>query len=245
MHFSQMASEWSVLLAAAVCLTVLVVAAAALAGYARLAAYYAEHSAFRAPRALLSEAYGALKTGDLLYCVAGASSGTNSVLTQTYFSHAGVLVREGDLVYVSETHGLAQLMPHPAAPAGLWHPPHATLTPLLAKLRHYPGLCYLSSLSKPLPLRAAEALKRAAERACIERYPYPTLGQSLWALLGRRSPTRHCFQHAATLLRQAGLGDLKEEEFLGSARAVCALPGRPLSGGRAYGPPVQLLYDIR
>jgi hypothetical protein len=243
----------AVTLAALVVLTAVLVVALALVGLCRVTEYYVRYATLRVPRARLSERYPALKTGDLLFFVAGTHALTNSMLTQTFYSHVGVVLREGALAYISETTAGCELAPYragPGAPPAEWHmQPGADLTPLLTRLKYYTGLCHVSHLDRPLGPRQEEALKREAERLRREAYPYPSTAQAVLGLFGVATRTRHCFQHVAQLLDVAGLtpagrGSLADAGFLAACREVCELPGRPLPGGYRYGAPVELLYDI-
>jgi hypothetical protein len=238
--------------AAIVLLCLVLLVTLACEGLVRHSEYYAKYATVRAPRALLSALYPKLGTGDLVLFVAAASSGTNSAATRCFYSHAAVLLREGPLVYASETQGGAGLMPDPADPArDLYLSRGATLVPLLTRLKYYAGSCYLLRLTPPLGPAQAEALKRSAERLCAARHPYPSAAQVVLGLFGWPSVARHCFQHAAHLLDQTGLAPLdrrgrplEAEGFLGVCEEVASLPGRALPGGRRYLPPVQILYDI-
>jgi hypothetical protein len=216
--------------------------AVAFLGLHRMAEYYAMFATVRAPRAKIS---------DLFLFVAATCAGTNSMLTQTFFSHGAVALREGELVYLSETRAGGELMPDPGDPTrrDLKTGRHAAITPLLTKLKYYTGSCYVAPLSRRLDPAREEALKREAERLRAVKYPYPSLSQTVAGLLGWRTRSRHCFQHAAHLLDTVGLaplgrGPLADAGFVGVCGAVCALPGRALPDGYRYGAPVQILYDV-
>jgi hypothetical protein len=126
----------------------------------------------------------------------------------------------------------------------------ADLTPLLTRLKYYTGDYYVLRLSRPLDPQRAEALKAAAEHLGRVQYPYPTTFQVLLGLAGKKTATRHCFQHAAHLLDTAGLVPADRSEplaaagFLEVCHEICQLPGRPLAGGYCYAPPVQVIYDV-
>jgi hypothetical protein len=236
----------AVLLAAVVLLVLALTVALVFVCPYRLLEYNTMFGAVRAPRAKISDLYPTLKTGDLVFFVATTHSPSNSVLTQTFFSHAGVVLREGELVYLSEARAALERAPGSRGP----RPNGANITPLLARLKCYTGDYYALLLSRPLDWRREEALKATAERLRARGYPYPSVAQMLLGLVGRKTEARHCFQHVAHLLDGAGLAPrgrpapLAAAGFLEVARAVCALPGLRLAGGYAYSPPVQILYDI-
>lgn len=239
------------LVAASVIVLVLALTAALAAiGLFRMAEYCRRHGAVRAPRCRVSDIYDLLKTGDLLLFVASTHSLTNSVFTQTFYSHVGVLLREGEIVRVSESQPGLGLMPDPARPGAdrLMHR-GADLTPLLTRLKYYPGDCYVLRLSRPLDSEREEALRRRAAALSREEYPYPGKAQLVLGFFGWATESRHCFQHVAHLLDSAGLGPLdrgplSEAGFTGVCREICELPGRPLPGGYSYAPPLQLVYDV-
>lgn len=238
---------------AAAAIVVLVVVLTVLLTYIglyRMSEYYARHVTVRTPRARLTEAYDSLKTGDVVLFVATTNSGTNSMLTQAFYSHGAVVLREGDLLYLSETQAGTELMPVAGAP-DVRLARHAVITPLLTRLKYYTGVFYVMQLSRPLDPAREAALKREAERFRAEECPYPSVAQSVLGILGWRTRSRHCFQHVAALLDGAGLtpldrggAPLAEAGFLAVCGEVSGLAGRALPGGYAYAPPVQLLYDV-
>jgi hypothetical protein len=243
----------ALLLAVVVAVFILVMVAFPYALLVRIMEYNARFVTFRKKRAALSEAYDRLKTGDILLFVSASHMPTSSGVTQTFFTHAAVLVREGDLVYTSEAQLGTELMPCRAAPGGERRMPEgAGVAPLLTRLKFYTGSFYLMRLARPLPPGAEEALKAEADRLSRAGYPYPSFLQAAVATLtGRPAPARHCFAHVAHLLDRAGLTPLDrdgapfaEAGFLRVCREVCDLPGRPLQGGNFYEEPVQLLYDL-
>lgn len=242
----------AVALATLVLLALLVTVAVAFLGIHRMTEYYAMHVTVRAPRTKITDLYPALKTGDLFLFVAATNSGTNSMLTQAFYSHGAVVLREGDLVYLSETQAGTELMPDPADPArrDLRTGRHAAITPLLTKLKYYTGTSYVLPLSRPLDPAREEVLKREAERLRAEAHPYPSFLQSLAGVLGWRTRSRHCFQHAAHLLDVAQLtplgaaAPLESAGFVGVCDAVCSISGRELPDGYRYGAPLQVLYDV-
>jgi hypothetical protein len=242
----------AVVLAALILLILVLTILLVFIGLHRMSEYYAMFVTVRTPRIKMTDLYDHLKTGDLLLFVATTNAGTNSMLTQTFYSHGAVVLREGELVYASETQAGAEIMPDPADPTrkDIKLEPHVSLTPLLTRLKYYTGACYVVRLSRALDPEREEILKREAERLCVEKYPYPSLFQSFLGIFGWRTATRHCFQHVAHLLDKARLTPLGQKEplaaasFLDVCEEVITLPGRPLPDGYAYEPPVQILYDV-
>jgi hypothetical protein len=242
----------AVALASLVVLVIVLVVAFTFIGLYRVSEYYARFVSMRTPRANVSEAYDDLKTGDVLLFVGGTHTLHNSMLTQTYFSHAGMVLREGELVYIAEASTAVEVMPDPRDPAmeTIRTNGGATITPFLTRLKFYNGASYVMRLARPLAPGPEEALKAEAERLYREAYPYPSTAQLFLGIAGRATASRHCFQHVAHLIDTAGLTPLGRGEPLADAGftlvcdEVCELPGRPLPGGYYYEPPVQLLYDI-
>lgn len=231
--------------AAAALLVVLlvVVAAAAAIGVSRAARYRARYEDVVYPRALVSGAYPAMKPGDLILFVASTHGFSNSMATCQFFSHAGVVTRAGGRLCLSEAVSSSRILKGAAPLAAT---PHARLSPLLARLKHYAGVAYWAPLREPLaPAAEARLARLAAERA-----PYPSARQLIAGALGVPTASRHCFQHVAWLLDEigaapAGAPPLAEAGFYGVAGAVAALPGGGrLKNGSAYAPPRALLYDI-
>ncbi len=223
----------------------LLVLAPALAAGARLALYYLRHQgAARHRRVLLSEALGALKTGDIVLFIYQAHCFTNSVLTSDLYSHGGVVVVEGGAACLAETHPDPQGGPGSAG--------GAQVTPLARRLAAYPGMYFLMTLERPLPPARAAALCARAREPCA----YPSAWEVVRGALGfPAAGTRHCFEQVALLLDAAGLAPdgggpppLSAAGYFGVSRAVTGLPGVPLGAAAGapnrYLEPVQLLYDL-
>ncbi|HVE13178.1 MAG TPA: hypothetical protein VNI01_07285 [Elusimicrobiota bacterium] len=204
----------------------------AAAGALRAARYCSALIDLRGPRAELRRALPGLRTGDLILFVGADGPSAASLLAGTFFSHAGVVVRPGGqgCVWLAESAPAARL-----AHAGHARRPGAALSPLRPRLSSYLGRCYVSVLQPALGASAAARLEAEALGLC-GREAYPTLAHLAASVCGARLGPRHCFQHAHHLLRTAGLLD-GEPGPLEACRAVCALPGRALAGGRAYAAP--------
>jgi hypothetical protein len=237
------------LLAALAALIVVIAAAVPAVLLARILRHSEAHRVVRAPRACISDIYPHLRTGDVLLFASASHLPSNSAFTGTFHSHAGMLLRAGGQVYSTESQAGTELMP---APGGReYHMPSgAAGVPLLPRLKYYTGAVYVMRLAPPLtPAQEARVLA-AAHAAHCAAHPYPTPAQLAAACLGFRPAARHCFQHVAHLLDAAGLthpesgGAFAERGLLRVCRDICALSGRPLPGGRAYGPPIELVYDL-
>lgn len=196
----------------------------------------------RFPRLRLSAAFPGLRTGDLVFFRTAGDMSTTK-LTKIPYSHCAVVLREGDLAYLSEAQSGAGLMPGPGGEVFL--PRGAALDPLLPRLRHYRGAAFLARLAAPLPPAAEEALKAAAENAQREAFPYPGFRALLAGAAGLgQGKSRHCFQHVAFLLEAAGLAPPGALSALGPVavcRAVARLPDAP---GSPYEPLAELVYDF-
>ena len=246
----------SVLIATLVVLTIVLIVSFVFVGLCRMTDYARKFDAVRGPRCKISDLYPVLKTGDLVLFVTTTHSLHNSALTQTFYSHAGVLLREGELVYVTESTADAMLMPDPDRPGhDIRMNCGADLTPLLTRLKYYTGDYYVLRLTRdgqPAELDPAreETLKRLVEHLCREKYPYPSTTQGILGLLGRKTASRHCFQHVAHLLDAAGLtplgrdAPLEDAGFTGVCGEVSEIPGVPLPDGYRYDRPIQIIYYI-
>ena len=240
---------WQSVFAAIVLLTIALTVALVFIGLYRMAEYNVMYRTVWTPRVRMSEIYPHLKTGDVILFAAATHSPANSMLTQTFHSHAGVLVREGELVHLSESQTGVEIMPGPDGTA-LFMDNGAVLSPLLTRLKYYTGVYYVMRLSRGLDAAREAAVKREAARLRRAHYPYPSLLQILRGMMGGRSASRHCFQHAARVLDAGGLtptdrdAPLEDAGFVGVCREICSLPGRPLPGGLHYEPPVQIVYDL-
>lgn len=79
----------------------------------------------------------------------------------------------------------------------------------MTRVKFYTGTVYVMRLSRPLDPAREQRLKATADQLHSVGYPYPTMQQAFGAaLLGRKVPARHCFQHVAHLLDEARLTPL-------------------------------------
>jgi len=208
------------------------------------------YSTLRTPQVKISEIYPHLKTGDLLMFV--SPTGMNSALSQTFFSHASMLLREGDLVYTTETSMTCNIMPNPDHPGTEYYMKKgAASAPMLTRVKFYNGMTFVMPLSRALNPECERIVKDTADQIHKTGYAYPTLRQGFAsAMFGCKTATRHCFQHVAHLLDTAGLTPLNQDKplaesgFLQVCQTVSNLANCALPDGYHYERPVRLLYDI-
>jgi len=227
-------------------LTCIIIASVPCVIFARAILYNRDHQYPVGARAYVSEIYPHLKSGDILL-FRGISALPHRYVMGTMFEHAAILLREGEIVYISEIErGSSLLMPDPDAPGAKIHMAMGVnATPLLTRVKYYNGIIYVMRLSRALDASRERSLKAAARRSCT----YPTLLHGAAELaLGLKTGTRHCFQHVAHMLDTAGLtpadAQLADVGFLEVCRELCNLQGRPLLDGYYYEPPVEIVYDI-
>lgn len=246
------ASNAVAMIVAVLVLIVLILAATVgLVGMYRLLKYNAMFMMVWTPRARLSDIYDHLKTGDIILFVSAVHTSSNSILTQTFHSHAGMLMREGDLMYISEAHLGGIIMPDASRPGKHHHMRHgADITPLLPRLKYYTGNYYILRLSRPLAPEREAALRQRMKQLRDSGHPYPTVPQACLSILGWNTDSNHCFQHVAQLIDEAGLtpvdrsAPLRDSGFSEVCHAICEISGRPLPGGYSYLDPVQVIYDV-
>lgn len=271
----------ALILLGAVLLALIAVLLFPWAAGARLAGYCAQEGRYRYDRARVSALYPRLRTGDILLFTARAS--LIPIATGSQFNHAAMVVRrpgpgcgarcrragsdciDCEVLVAEVSGGISdgKLAEGYTLPAGV------VVSPLLARLKYYPGSAYVMRLAAEsgagLSERSAAAIERAL--AALMGRPFdPPASILLATLLGQ--PTFHCYGLVAQLV-DAALRGVSESEYdsrsdsvsdsgvplgLGSASvlgvvpAVVALQGAPLvdaDGARyRYRPIVEVLYDI-
>jgi len=218
----------------------------------------------RYSRLRVSDAYSSLRTGDIVLFATHASM--IPILTRSQFTHAGVVVRrrcggcppdciDCEVLIAEATGGV----PDGQLAAGYQLPAGVSLSPLLPRLKLYPGGTYLMRLATPLP-PAAEVALAAAAAARVGR-PFASPLQLIGGVL-RGAPADHCFGLVGELLGAVGLqrappapggapAPLCAAGAIGIQRAICALGeaggSRLLAADGAavlYRPTVELVYDI-
>ena len=209
-----------------------VLAGLGVAGGRRLLAHHDRYQDRRWPRVPLSAEFPRLRTGDLVLFGAATASPVTPLFTQTFFSHAGVILVRGGRVFLSEAQRGIEVVPgHRLAVGG-------DESPFLARARFYRGSVYVARRRAPLGAAAAARLEAAA--AAARGCPYPSTARIALSALGVPARGRHCFQHVAALLSAAdAAAGLSAAGPVGACRAVCALPGGP-----QYGEAVLLDYDL-
>ena len=114
-------------------------------------------------------------------------------------------------------------------------------TPLLARLKTYPGSIYLMRLRAPLSPETAAAVAAAARARAGTEYPSEA-DLVVSTLLARPSPAPKmtCYEYVAELMRAARLpGAPPVTSMIRAGEEV-----RALSGAGPYEPICELLYDI-
>jgi hypothetical protein len=218
--------------------------------------YYKNDWPLRYDRALVSDIYPELRTGDIVLYAPQAT--ILSPFTKSMFTHASLVLRErgehssdglDDAISIVETSlgtPPGVVAPEFSIPTGV------AITPFLSKIKYYPGPAYIMRLRTPLSAAQESAIIETAYR--MQGDPYPSLSQGMFdAICGR--PTPHCYQLVATLLHAGGLEtaagpSLREH----SAITVCDAV-RGLSDGKnylvsgngtifQYGPLTEIMYNL-
>jgi hypothetical protein len=219
----------------------------------------------RYSRLRVSDAYSSLRTGDIVLFATHASM--IPIFTRSQFTHAGMVVRrrcggcppdciDCEVLIAEATGGV----PDGQLAVGYQLPAGVSLSPLLPRLKLYPGGTYLMRLATPLP-PGAEAVLATAAASRVGRPFAPPL-QLINAVL-RGAPADHCFGLVGELLGTIGLqrapaapggapAPLCAAGAIGVQRAICALgevgdaAHLVATDGAAvlYRPTVELVYDI-
>jgi hypothetical protein len=205
--------------------------------------YYEKRAWTIYPRALISEEYEKLCTGDLILFSPLVTIPIISVTTLHELTHVGMVIREQtDIIpglarcLLTETGGGVPPGINPDYVLG----PGVVVTPLLARLKNYPGRCYLMKLAQPLTAAAAAAIVTEAYAHVGE--PYPKYLEFVTAVLAHR-PLQHCYGFVADLLAAGGAAHIDRQAgvpLLSVIHNVLALAGP----GKVYEPIREILYDI-
>lgn len=238
---------------------ILVMIAAPLYYAKRHTDYYTRRTWTRYPRTLISEEYERLQTGDLILFAPLVPIPIISAAMLHEMTHVGMVIRAASKSTHDEraasksTHDecadleFAQCL---LAETGGGVPPGTipgyeldagvVISPLLARLKTYPGCFYLMKLAQPLSAAAASAI--ATEAAACVGEPYPSNLEIAESLLARK-PVRHCYGFVSDLLAAAGAAHIDRHAgspLLTVCDEVLALAGP----GKLYEPIHELLYDI-
>lgn len=233
----------------AIIILLLIIAVIAISPYVlflEMVKHSKKYSCTHIPREKLSNVYFTLKTGDIILFTSASNLPGSATITKTFFTHIGVILRDGEHVYMSEAQSGLELMPDPNNPdVDIRMSPGVALTPFLTRTKHYNGGVYAMQLARPLDSESAERITTAAESLYIERYPYPSISQIMLGVTGVGwSGARHCFQHTAYLLSLAGLFKPDFDAF-NVCSEICELSEKPLPReDNYYLQPVEILYDI-
>ena len=243
---------FAILLAAIIVLVIIMFVVFVCLGLVRAADYYRETRALHFPKVLASEVLPSLKTGDIILFVASTHDFTNSTLTQSLFSHGGMVVCEqtgelGEAASISSgnTKCLSESTLYSAAATG--HEPlqsGANTTPLKERLQGYSGTVYCMRRRRPLNSAQCAAVQAAAARRDC---PYPNSMQILYGLAGFRCYARHCFQHVGFLLDTAASTQVSDDG--GAPFADCSMFAVVshivgLADGKEFGPIQWIQMDL-
>ena len=210
----------------------------------------------KSSRALLSNIYDSLDTGDLILFTPHVSNPGITSFLQIKYSHIAMVIRDSgrnttrdqviddpdtfaiDGLYLSETgQALAQgiIAPEYYLKQGV------NMTPLLARLKLYPGSIFIMKLIKKL----TEPQKNAIILAAKDRFniPYPSIPQIMVSAVLSR-PVPHCFNHVIALMHAAEVdplfGQMLKQDVITICRSVVDLSKMK----KMYRPIVEVLYDI-
>jgi hypothetical protein len=115
------------------------------------------------------------------------------------------------------------------------------IIPLLIRIKHYPGDCFLMKLNKPLDLGKESQLIKYVH----EQTPYPTAFQSVINYFTKNNNIRHCFQHVGNLLDKIGLtSNIMKNNIINICNAVENIYTKKINDGYQYNSPIKILYDV-
>jgi len=224
----------------------------------------------RITRVNISDIYDFIDTGDILLFTETSNLQPHTPFVNTYFTHIGILIRDGDIVCSSEAQPGLELMPDPDYPSkDIYMMAGVDEVPLLTRIKYHKGKVYIMRISQPINNDIETRIKKKAFQLLCSNNPYPTTKQAAYALLGI-SPgysvnmhnqvvkPNHCFQHVAHILDAADLAPVQidadgammpgppihQAGFTQVCRDICNLPGKMLWGGYSYDVPLEIVYDI-
>jgi len=214
-----------------------------------------ENAWSKSSRVLMSNIYDSLDTGDLILFTPHVSNPGITSFLQIKYSHVAMVIRESgqedkfdqngnqshnyaiDGLYLSETgqesHGI--MAPEYHLRSGV------NLTPLLARLKLYPGSIFVMKLNKRLTDSQRNAIAMAAKNRLD--IPYPSIPQLMVSAILSR-PVPHCFNHVIALMHAADVdplfGQMLKQDVITICRSVINLSKMK----KMYRPIVEVLYDI-
>ena len=248
--------SFSLLISLIVCIVIIIMMSI---GIIRLKDFSYKYSNFRVNKTLISDMYDKLKTGDLILFTYSGFNPSNAVLSHTFYTHIGILIKKGDIIYVSETNPKLEYMPNlnKKIEESKIEPPKlskdelftnngADLIPLLIRIKYYTGEYFIMQLSKKLDAKREQMLIKAAETLYIESYPYPSPLQVIVSYFGIKVDARHCWQHVAYLLTLINLLPTKYSNLnvLNICKKISELSGVKLSDKYHYKKVKQILYNL-
>jgi len=184
----------------------------------------------------ISNIYDELKNGDIILFKSNTIFYVNIFLTNTYYTHIGMVVKKNGILYISETN----------AGDVLYTPNCKTkncseLLPLLIRIKYYPGDAFLMKLNKPLTSEKEELLLKYSN----EKIPYPTSFQAFINYFTRNNNIRHCFQHVGNLLDKIGITtNIMKNNIINICPAVENIYTKKINDGYQYNTPIKILYDL-
>ena len=201
-------------------------------------------------RKLISEIYDELNTGDIILFAYMGTNVTNTIFSHTFYTHVGLLVRKGEIMYISETNPAFPYMPKDiksiknVSNDEIYTNNGVDLIPLLSRLKYCTGNYYILQLSKPLDDFREKMMQKKVDSRY--KYPYPTKPQALISLLGVKIKPKHCWQHVTYLLNSINLlppeySDLGVVEV---CQKIAEISNIILNDNYYYNNVVQILYDL-
>ena len=235
----------------------------------RLYTFWHTNTNFRVNKILITDLYDTLKTGDIILFTNCGFNPSNAILSHTFFTHIGILIRENDILYISETNGVVPFKFHrkfhrkfhkkfhkktqnnndkPLILSNnkLYTKNGVDYIPLLTRLKFYTGECFIMQLNKTLNLEKEEKIKKEVKILYKNNYPYPTPLKGVIAIMGIKVNARHCFQHIAYLLMLINLLPPKYYNlgFIKICKKIANISGVKLHDNYYYKDVVQILYNI-
>jgi hypothetical protein len=204
--------------------------------------HYSDNTSIWYDKINMTDLYPHLKTGDIILFTSAVHSPVNSMLSQTYFSHVGMIIKYCDSIYITESTAGGELMPYNGEILRMNN--GVDIIPILPRLKNYTGLYYIMRLSEKLKYESESELIRKAEDLFFGRFPYPKLKQIFMGMLGIKSKSHHCFQHVAYLMSDYIDNQVYKEGYIDVCHYICGISGKKLSSGLYYSEPLQIMYDL-
>ena len=199
---------------------------------------------------IISEIYDELNTGDIILFAYMGTNVTNTIFSHTYYTHVGLIVRKGDILYISETNPAFPYMPkNPNKKEKVSNDEICTnngvdLIPLLPRLKYSTGNYYILQLSKSLDDKREQLIQK--ELDLRYNYPYPTKTQAIISLFGAKIKPIHCWQHVTHLLNSINLlpPEFSNLGVVEVCKKIANISNIKLNDNYYYKDVIQILYDI-